>query len=86
MATRRRVSRMVTSSRWFSRASVERVGGSVEVALGESGHIGALGEVLAEQTVGVLFRAPLPRRLRVTEVDLDAGVDRELACWAISLP
>jgi hypothetical protein len=38
----------------LSRASVEFGGDSVEVGLGEGGEVAALGEVLAEQAVGVL--------------------------------
>src|SRR6516225_2406539 len=34
----------------------------------------ALGEVLAQQPVGVLVAAPLPGRVRVAEVDLDVRV------------
>ena len=50
----------------------------VEVSLGEGGHVGAFGEVLAEEPVGVLVGSSLPRGFGVTEVDLDTGVDGEL--------
>ena len=40
--------------------------------------VGAFGEVLAEQSVGVLVRAALPRAARVGEEDGDAGLDFEL--------
>ena len=40
--------------------------------------VGALGEVLAQQPVGVLVRAALPGAVRVGEVDRDAGLDLEL--------
>jgi hypothetical protein len=36
------------------------VGGLVELILGELGHVGGLGEVLTEQTIGVLVAAALP--------------------------
>jgi hypothetical protein len=36
------------------------------------------GEALAEESVGVLIARALPRGFRVTGVDLDAGIDREL--------
>ncbi len=36
------------------------------------------GEVLAEESVGVLIGASLPRRLGIAEVDVDSGVDAEL--------
>jgi hypothetical protein len=38
-------------------------------------YIGALGEVLAQQPVGVLVGATLPGRVRVAEVDVDVDVD-----------
>ena len=40
-----------------------------------SAEVGALREVLAKQTVRVLVRAALPRAVRVTEVDVEAGRD-----------
>ena len=46
--------------------------------LGELGHVGVFGEVLTQRSVGVLIGSTLPRRLWVTEIDLDAGVDAEL--------
>ena len=41
--------------------------------------VGAFGEVLAEQPVGVLVGAALPWAVRITEVDLHARVDLQ-AC------
>jgi len=41
------------------------------------GEVGALGEVLAQQPVGVLVAAALPWAARVAEVDLQAGVDAQ---------
>src|SRR5450759_4404579 len=61
----------------LSRASVELGGDGVEVRLGQAREVGTLGQVLAEQAVGVLVGAPLPRAVRVAEVDGDAGLDRE---------
>jgi hypothetical protein len=40
--------------------------------------IGALREVLAKQTIGVLVRAPLPRTSRVAEEDSQTGIDAQL--------
>ena len=40
--------------------------------------ISALGEVLAEQTVGALIAATLPWALTVTEVDLETGINPQL--------
>ena len=45
-----------------------------------------LGEVLAQQAVGVLVGAALPGALGVAEVDLDTGVHVKRTCSAISLP
>ena len=42
------------------------------------GQVGAFGEVLAQQAVGVFVGAPLPWAVWVTEVDLEPGVDAEL--------
>ena len=39
--------------------------------------VGPLGEVLAEEAVGVLVAAALPGAVWLAEVDLDAGLDRE---------
>ena len=51
------------------------------------GQVGALGEVLAQQPVGVLVGAPLPRRVRVAEVDLACPRrPRSARAAAISLP
>ena len=40
---------------------------------GVCAQVGALGEVLAQQAVGVLIRATLPGGVRVAEVDAHAG-------------
>ena len=47
-------------SEGLSRPPVELVGGEVEVGLGECCHVGAFGEVLAQETVGVLVGTALP--------------------------
>ena len=62
----------------MSRPTVELVGGEVEVLLGELGHVGVFGKVLAEESVGVFVGAALPWAFGVADVDLDSGVDREL--------
>jgi len=67
-------------------AGVEGGGDGVEVAGAVSAQVGALGEVLAQQAVGVLVGATLPRAVRVGEVDLDAGVDAQPRVLAISAP
>jgi hypothetical protein len=62
----------------LSRPAVEGVGCGIEISLGEHGEVGAFREVLAEEAVRVLVRSALPWALRVAEVDLDTGIDREL--------
>src|SRR5689334_1418348 len=59
-------------------AGVELVGDGVEVGLGVGGQVGAFGEVVADQAVGVFVGAALPGRMGVGEVDRDAGGDGEL--------
>src|SRR5436189_3185570 len=49
-------------SQGFAWSPVETVGSGVEVGLGEPSQADALGEVLAQQAVGVLVAAALPRR------------------------
>src|SRR5215217_157277 len=62
-------------SQRLSRPTVERVGDGGEILGAVSREVGAFGEVLPEQPVGVLVGAALPRALRVAEVDLQAGLD-----------
>ncbi len=62
----------------FSRSTVERVGHRLEIFGAVSAEVGALGEVLTQESVGVLIGAALPWWLWVAEVDLDAGVDAKL--------
>src|SRR5512143_4328511 len=67
-------------------SAVERCGDRVKFRRAVSAQVGALGEVLAEQAVGVFVRAALLGAVRVAEVDGQPGVDAEPACWAISAP
>ena len=39
--------------------------------------VGPFGKILSQQTIGVLVGTPLPRALRVAELDLDVGRQRE---------
>jgi hypothetical protein len=48
---------------------VELFGDVVKVPVGDGVEVGSLGEVLAEQAVGVLVAAALPGRVRVGEED-----------------
>jgi hypothetical protein len=58
--------------------AVEGVRNGVEIVSGVSRQIGALREVLAKQSVGVLVGSSLPRALGVTEVDGQPCVDGQL--------
>ena len=58
--------------------TVHAVGDAVEVILAEGAQVGALGQVLAQQPVGVLAGAALPRTVGVAEVDLHAGLRRQI--------
>src|SRR5436190_24306889 len=57
----------------LARSVVQRARDCVALVLGQSLHRRALREVLANEAVGVLVRAPLPRGVRGSEVDLHAG-------------
>ena len=54
---------------------VQCMGNGAQLVLTVPAKVHAFGEVLAEQTIGVLVAATLPRALRVAEVDVEAGVD-----------
>jgi hypothetical protein len=62
----------------LARPDVEFVGGGVELGSGDGEEVGALGEVLAQQPVGVLVGSALPGSVRIAEEDVDAGVDVDL--------
>jgi tryptophanase len=70
----------------LARSAIERCGDRRERIGAMRAEVGALGEILAQQPIGVLVRAPLPRTLRVAEIDLDAGVDLQARSCAISAP
>ena len=53
----------------FAWPVIEFLGDRVEVVLRVDGWVGAFGEVLAQEPVGVLVGAALPRGVRVAEVD-----------------
>jgi hypothetical protein len=57
-------------------------GDGCEVVGAVPGEVGSFREVLAQQPVGVLVGAALPRALRVAEVDLKAAVDPQLRVLA----
>ncbi len=62
-----------------SRAGVEQVGNGIELLLAVHGQVRALGQVLADQSVGVLAGAPLPRAVRITEVHHHTRVGCQLS-------
>ena len=57
----------------LARSRIEAQGNLVELGLTVDGQVGALGQVLAQQAVGVLVAAALPRTMRVSEVHLHAS-------------
>ena len=59
----------------FAWSAVESLGDVLEVDGGVDGQVGALGEVLAQQPVGVLVDPALPGGVRIAEEDLDLCVD-----------
>jgi hypothetical protein len=62
----------------FAWSAVEFGGDGGEVFAGVAGEVGAFGEVLAEQAVGVFVGSALPGRVWVAEVDGHAGGGGEL--------
>src|SRR5262249_20744478 len=60
------------------RSAVEGGCNSRQIVHAVRAQVRPLGEVLAEQTVGVFIRAALPGTVRVTEEDLQARVDAQL--------
>ena len=60
-------------------APIELIGNGVELFLGKAAQVSALGEVLAQEPIGVLVGASLPGAVGVTEVHLHAGVLCQLA-------
>ena len=57
----------------FSGSLVELARDLVETGLGVGSEIDAVRQILPQQAIGVLVGAPLPRALRIAEVDGDVG-------------
>ena len=57
-----------------SGSPVQTVGDGVQIGLSVLGKIGALGEVLAQQAIGVLASAALPGAVRIAKIDVDAAL------------
>ncbi len=55
----------------FARARVQPMGNGVQLTLGVARQVRALGQVLAQQPIGVLIGAALPRAVRIGKEDLD---------------
>ncbi len=58
--------------------AIQRRGSRIQVASRVPAEVGALREVSAEQTIGVLVGPTLPRGVRVAEVDVEVGIDPQL--------
>ncbi len=58
--------------------SPEFLSNPVEIFAAVHAEVGALRKVLAQQAVEVFVGAALPGRVRVAEVDVDAGIDGDL--------
>ena len=61
----------------FAGSTVESCGDGVRVVSRVSAEVGAFGEVLTEETVGVLVGSTLPWCLGVAEVDGEVGIYTE---------
>src|SRR3990172_4070465 len=57
---------------------VQFPGNRIQLLLREAAQVGALGQVLAQEAVGVLVDATLPGAVRIGEVDLHPGGLRQL--------
>src|SRR3954465_2587308 len=66
----------------LARPCIQGGGDGLEVFVGVHTQVGALRKVLPQQPVRVLVRAPLPWAVRITEVDLHAGVDAQTGMLA----
>ena len=71
----------MSERRGLSRAAIELGRDRIQPSLVELAQVGAPGQVLAEQAVGVLVGATLPGAAGVAEEDLDTGVDGELGVF-----
>src|SRR5229473_3935812 len=61
----------------FAGPAVEFMGNSVKPVLSNTSQAPTLRKVLAEESVGVLVAASLPRTSWVAEIDCQAGIDGE---------
>ena len=57
----------------LTRTSIKLPGDGIKLDLSKTEAVCSLGQLLPEQSIGVLVAAALPRAVRVGEVDLDAG-------------
>jgi putative transposase len=66
----------------FSRSRVHGLSDSLQGFRAVLGKIGSLGKILAQQPVCVFVRASLPRAVRITKIDKQAGIDPQ--AWMLS--
>ena len=61
----------------FSWSLVELASDGAEFGLAVQGELGSLGQVLAQQAIGVFVGAALPRALGIAKIDFDLGSQGE---------
>jgi hypothetical protein len=69
-----------------SGSGVELVLDRAQMLRSVDAQVGALGEELAQQPIGVLVRAALPGRVRVAEVDRDSAVGGDFGMTGLCVP
>lgn len=75
--------RLIDADRWVEAVDrtwpvVELIVNHIELLLAVGRQVGALGQVLPDEPIDVYATAALPQAVRITEVDLDARVGRQL--------
>jgi len=70
----------------FAWSSIDGGSDGIKVTAGVFAEVGAFGEILAQQPVGVFVRAALPGAVRVTEVDGQTSVDTQLGVLSLNWP
>jgi hypothetical protein len=62
----------ILPTKGLSRSRIKSESDGIEVVTGVSGKVGALGKVLAKQSIRVLVSAALPRAVRIAEEDVES--------------
>jgi len=70
----------------YSRSGIEVMGEGVQLLLGVAGHVGALGQVPAQQPIGVLVGPRSRRAIRIRKKPRIASRCARCSCSAISVP